>query len=127
MSTIGWTQERTDEVLVPVIRDMNRREHEGTQSNLTAFFSGSTGAGASAPRRRQDLTVTKAGKKTSRRMEGALGKMQEGAKRKRRSTGASGENKKRRNEDESSAAAQAQDGTSATDQEQDGENTQGSA
>ncbi|KAL8634700.1 MAG: hypothetical protein Q9228_007720, partial [Teloschistes exilis] len=35
MATIGWTRERTDEVLVPVIRDMNRREMEGTQANIT--------------------------------------------------------------------------------------------
>ncbi|GAB1208963.1 hypothetical protein APSETT445_007728 [Aspergillus pseudonomiae] len=50
MATIGWSQERTDEVLVPVIRDMNRREQEGTQSNITAFFQGPQGAGAFAPR-----------------------------------------------------------------------------
>ncbi|KAF7594772.1 DNA repair protein rad2 [Aspergillus hancockii] len=50
MATIGWGQERTDEVLVPVIRDMNRREQEGTQSNITAFFQGPQGAGAFAPR-----------------------------------------------------------------------------
>ena len=52
MSTIGWSQERTDEVLVPVIRDMNQREQEGTQANITAFFSGPQGAGAFAPRAR---------------------------------------------------------------------------
>ncbi|CAK7263974.1 DNA repair protein rad2 [Sporothrix epigloea] len=46
MATIGWSQERTDEVLVPVIRDMNRRETEGTQSNITRFFTGAVGAGA---------------------------------------------------------------------------------
>ncbi|OAA46860.1 DNA excision repair protein Rad2 [Metarhizium rileyi] len=46
MATIGWSQERTDEVLVPVIRDMNRRDMEGTQSNITRFFGGSVGAGA---------------------------------------------------------------------------------
>ncbi|TVY68776.1 DNA repair protein rad13, partial [Lachnellula suecica] len=46
MATIGWTQERTDEVLVPVIRDMNRRETEGTQSNITRYFEGTVGAGA---------------------------------------------------------------------------------
>lgn len=50
MGTIGWSQERTDEVLVPVIRDMNRREQEGTQSNITNFFDGPQGAGAFAPR-----------------------------------------------------------------------------
>ncbi|KKY25151.1 putative dna excision repair protein rad2 [Phaeomoniella chlamydospora] len=46
MSTIGWSQERTDEVLVPVIRDMNRRDVEGTQSNITKFFEGSVGVGS---------------------------------------------------------------------------------
>lgn len=88
MSTIGWTQERTDEVLVPVIRDMNRRDREGTQSNLTAFFSGGTGAGAPVGRRRQVPTGARTGKTTSRRMEGALEKLQEGAKRKRRTSAA---------------------------------------
>nr|POF02541.1 dna repair protein rad13 [Quercus suber] len=60
MATIGWSQERTDEVLVPVIRDMNRRMDEGTQSNITAFFGGSVGIGAAgtnkeafAPRKRE--------------------------------------------------------------------------
>jgi len=48
MATIGWSQERTDEVLVPVIRDMNRREAEGTQANITRFFTGGAGAGAGA-------------------------------------------------------------------------------
>lgn len=57
MATIGWSPERTDEVLVPVIRDMNRREIEGTQSNITRYFEGSVGVGARAeafaPRTRQ--------------------------------------------------------------------------
>ncbi|KAH7078238.1 hypothetical protein FB567DRAFT_533481 [Paraphoma chrysanthemicola] len=53
-SQIGWSWERTDEVLVPVIRDMNRREKEGTQANITRFFEGSVGAGAFAPRVRGD-------------------------------------------------------------------------
>lgn len=48
MATVGWDQERTDEVLVPVIRDMNRRAAEGTQSNITRFFAGATGAGVNA-------------------------------------------------------------------------------
>jgi DNA excision repair protein ERCC-5 len=55
MTTIGWSQERTDEVLVPVIRDMNKRDVEGTQSNITRFFSGAVGVGAKeafAPRQR---------------------------------------------------------------------------
>ncbi|KAL8934158.1 MAG: hypothetical protein Q9216_006044 [Gyalolechia sp. 2 TL-2023] len=83
MATIGWTQERTDEVLVPVIRDMNRREVEGTQANITQFFGGGIGTGARqnvtgsgnasfAPRRRVE------GK--SRRMESALGRLHEQAR-----------------------------------------------
>ncbi|ETN38517.1 uncharacterized protein HMPREF1541_06552 [Cyphellophora europaea CBS 101466] len=48
MATIGWSQERTDEVLVPVIRDMNRRGVEGTQANITRFFSGGVGVGAAS-------------------------------------------------------------------------------
>jgi DNA excision repair protein ERCC-5 len=54
MATIGWSQERTDEVLVPVIRDMNKREQDGTQSNITRFMSGTVGAGAFAPRVRAE-------------------------------------------------------------------------
>ncbi|KAL2259145.1 hypothetical protein VTK26DRAFT_7273 [Humicola hyalothermophila] len=46
MGTIGWGQERTDEVLLPVVRDMNRREMEGTQSNITRYFGGGVGVGA---------------------------------------------------------------------------------
>lgn len=86
MATIGWNQERTDEVLVPVVRDMNRRMNEGTQANITAFLGGSgttgpsVGAGAFAPR------VRKEGK--SRRMESALERMAEGARKKRKLGGA---------------------------------------
>ena len=60
MATIGWSQERTDEVLVPVIKDMNRRETEGTQSNITRYFEGSVGVGARdnfAPRVREKESV----------------------------------------------------------------------
>ena len=80
MATIGWSQERTDEVLVPVIKDMNRRENEGTQANITQFFGGGVGIGsrengasgqAFAPRRRNE------GK--SKRMENALGRLHERA------------------------------------------------
>ena len=85
MATIGWTQERTDEVLVPVIKDMNRRMDEGTQSNITAFFEGGVGVGARqdgrggtgqngeafAPRRREA---------PSKRMGSALNRMAATAK-----------------------------------------------
>lgn len=69
MATIGWSQERTDEVLVPVIRDMNKRGVEGTQSNITRYFEGSVGVGAKeafAPRHRA---------KASRRMAAAVNKL----------------------------------------------------
>ncbi|KAK3362202.1 5'-3' exonuclease [Lasiosphaeria hispida] len=70
MTTIGWSQERTDEVLVPVIKDMNKRQTEGTQSNITRYFEGSTGTGASkeafAPRQRA---------KGSKRMADAVSKL----------------------------------------------------
>ncbi|KAK0631928.1 hypothetical protein B0T14DRAFT_490382 [Immersiella caudata] len=73
MATIGWGQERTDEVLVPVIRDMNKRAVEGTQSNITRYFEGSVGSGtvtgggeAFAPRQRA---------KGSKRMAEAVSKL----------------------------------------------------
>ncbi|KAL2270183.1 hypothetical protein VTJ83DRAFT_2367 [Remersonia thermophila] len=62
IGTVGWSQERTDEVLVPVIRDMNRREMEGTQSNITRFFGG-----AFAPREK--------GKGASKRMAEAVSRL----------------------------------------------------
>ncbi|KAG6985287.1 succinate--CoA ligase [ADP-forming] subunit beta, hydrogenosomal [Physcia stellaris] len=79
MATIGWSQERTDEVLVPVVKDMNRRENEGTQANITQFFGGSVGVGANkpsadgafAPRRRVEK---------SKRMTNALGRLHARAK-----------------------------------------------
>ncbi|QKX53831.1 uncharacterized protein TRUGW13939_00911 [Talaromyces rugulosus] len=75
MATIGWSQERTDEVLVPVIRDMNKREQEGTQANITRFVSGALGAGAFAPR------VRAQGKS---RMDKALGRLRAEAESRRR-------------------------------------------
>lgn len=84
MATIGWSQERTDEVLVPVIRDMNRRMDEGTQANITKFFNGAVGVGAAgkgpggeafAPRKRL------AG--ASKRMGGALERMAAQAEKRR--------------------------------------------
>ena len=80
---IGWSKDRTDEVLVPVIRDMNRREKEGTQSNITRFFGGPVGAGAFAPRVR-DREGTRAMRKgkggSGKRLEKALGKLAERGK-----------------------------------------------
>jgi DNA excision repair protein ERCC-5 len=84
MATIGWNSERTDEVLVPVIKDMNRRQQEGTQANITAFFEGGTGAGAYAPRQRIE--------QGSKRMGSALDRMAKEAKKKRKSGDAVVEN-----------------------------------
>ncbi|OCK73016.1 PIN domain-like protein [Lepidopterella palustris CBS 459.81] len=80
-SQIGWSAERTDEVLVPVIRDMNRREKEGTQSNITRFFDGAVGAGAFAPRVRDGNEAGLTGKKgkgaAGKRLGTALGRLAE--------------------------------------------------
>ncbi|KAH8726979.1 hypothetical protein GQ44DRAFT_770904 [Phaeosphaeriaceae sp. PMI808] len=80
-SQIGWSWERTDEVLVPVIRDMNRREKEGTQANITRFFDGSVGAGAFAPRVRNGGGAPSGKKKgkgvAGKRLGAALSKLAE--------------------------------------------------
>ncbi|KAF9869602.1 hypothetical protein CkaCkLH20_12899 [Colletotrichum karsti] len=73
MATIGWSKERTDEVLVPVIRDMNKRDIEGTQTNITRYFEGSVGVGARdafAPRQRTT---------TSKRMANAVSRLRANA------------------------------------------------
>lgn len=38
MYNVKWTQERVDEVMVPLIRDMNKKRAEGTQSTIGEFF-----------------------------------------------------------------------------------------
>ncbi len=38
MRIVGWSKQHTDEILLPVIRDMNKREQLGTQSTLGDFF-----------------------------------------------------------------------------------------
>lgn len=38
MYNVGWTQSRVDEVMLPLIRDMNRKRAEGTQSTMGEFF-----------------------------------------------------------------------------------------
>jgi DNA excision repair protein ERCC-5 len=73
MSALGWTQERTDQTLVPVIKDMNRKQAEGTQANITSFIDGTTAAGSFAPR------VTLQGK--SSRIKKAISSLHEKARR----------------------------------------------
>ncbi|EPS42148.1 hypothetical protein H072_3844 [Dactylellina haptotyla CBS 200.50] len=96
MATIGWTPDRTDEVLVPVIRDMNRKVSVGNQVNITNFFSGTTGAGAFAPR------VREANK--SKRMENALMSLhRQSVKRQGSNISAGGQDDGMKKEDESSS------------------------
>ncbi|KAK0667198.1 hypothetical protein QBC41DRAFT_374856 [Cercophora samala] len=71
MSTIGWSKERTDEVLVPVIRDVNRREAEGTQANITRYFEGGTGTGT----QREAFAPRRVGRGGSKRMAEAVGRL----------------------------------------------------
>ncbi|KAF2210780.1 hypothetical protein CERZMDRAFT_121657 [Cercospora zeae-maydis SCOH1-5] len=68
MATIGWTQERTDEVLVPVIKDMNRRLDDGTQANITAFFAGGVGVGAAASNQSSEASAPRKRITPSKRM-----------------------------------------------------------
>ncbi|EME87299.1 uncharacterized protein MYCFIDRAFT_147956 [Pseudocercospora fijiensis CIRAD86] len=86
MATIGWTQERTDEVLVPVIKDMNRRLDEGTQSNITAFFDGGVGIGAAGRNEKGEAFAPRKRNQASKRMGNALGKMAQRAKVKKSGT-----------------------------------------
>lgn len=89
MATIGWSQERTDEVLVPVIRDMNKRLDEGTQANITAFFDGGVGigaAGAGQQKGRGEAFAPRRRAEGSKRMGTALSRMAERAKFRRSNT-----------------------------------------
>jgi DNA excision repair protein ERCC-5 len=74
MATIGWSKERTDEVLVPVIRDMNKRDIEGTQSNITRFFGGGVGAGARA-QPQQEGFAPRQKTQSSKRMAAAVDRL----------------------------------------------------
>lgn len=74
MATIGWSKERTDEVLVPVIRDLNKRDMEGTQSNITRFFGGGVGAGAKA-QPQQEGFAPRQKTQSSKRMAAAVDRL----------------------------------------------------
>jgi DNA excision repair protein ERCC-5 len=109
MATIGWSQERTDEVLVPVIRDMNRRMDEGTQANITKFFNGAVGVGAAGKGRGGEAFAPRkrlAG--ASKRMGGALERMAAQAE-KRRSGGHVEEVEREGDADEAVGAGQSTD------------------
>lgn len=38
MYNVGWSQSKVDEVMLPLIRDMNKKRAQGTQSTLGEFF-----------------------------------------------------------------------------------------
>ncbi|CAN3372974.1 hypothetical protein DIURU_002864 [Diutina rugosa] len=38
MYNVNWSQERVDEIMVPLVQDLNRKKAEGTQSTLGEFF-----------------------------------------------------------------------------------------
>ena len=38
MYNVGWSQNKVDEVMIPLIRDMNKKRAEGTQSTIGEFF-----------------------------------------------------------------------------------------
>ncbi|KAH3676383.1 hypothetical protein WICMUC_002014 [Wickerhamomyces mucosus] len=38
MSTVGWNKERVDQVLIPLIKDLNKKKREGVQSTLNEFY-----------------------------------------------------------------------------------------
>ncbi|KAK6465251.1 hypothetical protein DFJ63DRAFT_291982 [Scheffersomyces coipomensis] len=38
MFSVGWSQSEVDEVMIPLIRDMNKKQAEGTQSTIGEFF-----------------------------------------------------------------------------------------
>jgi DNA excision repair protein ERCC-5 len=86
MATIGWSQERTDEILVPVVRDMNRREVEGTQANITKFFHGAVGVGANVEGARTGMKGKESG-----RMKTAYKRLRGEAERRRRRSDLDGE------------------------------------
>ena len=105
MATIGWNQERTDEILVPVVRDMNRREVEGTQANITKFFHGAVGVGAHAEGARTGMKGKESG-----RMKTAYRRLRGEAERRRRgSVGEDGGEKMDEREPQENLSEQDQD------------------
>ncbi|AGO13280.1 AaceriAFR133Cp [[Ashbya] aceris (nom. inval.)] len=59
-NTLGWPTEKADEVLIPLIRELNKRRSKGTQSTLVEFFPTKfidADKGAKLGRRIRDATV----------------------------------------------------------------------
>ncbi|CDK26179.1 unnamed protein product [Kuraishia capsulata CBS 1993] len=73
MVSVGWNQERVDEILVPVIRNMNKQKQDGLQSTLGEFFP------TEYLQRRKELAM---GKRLKRASEKLASKAQGSKKRK---------------------------------------------
>ncbi|KAG1427105.1 hypothetical protein G6F57_023274 [Rhizopus arrhizus] len=43
MEAFGWPEEKADQVLLPVLQEMNKRTAVGEQSTINSFFSPTTG------------------------------------------------------------------------------------
>ncbi|SAM09163.1 hypothetical protein [Absidia glauca] len=43
MKSLHWSEEKTDEILIPVIREMNQRQATGIQTTISSFFDPSAG------------------------------------------------------------------------------------
>ncbi|KAH6619578.1 hypothetical protein B0J18DRAFT_458555 [Chaetomium sp. MPI-SDFR-AT-0129] len=93
MTTVGWSQEHTDEVLVPVIRDVNRRGVEGTQSNITRFFTGGWGGLGESGRGEggeREVFAPRVRRGGSKRMAEAVGRLRASGRRGGSGRGGSG-------------------------------------
>lgn len=62
MFNVSWSQTQVDEVMVPLIRDMNKRKSEGTQSTIGEFFP-------------QEYILTRKELKLGKRMKTAASKL----------------------------------------------------
>ena len=62
MFNVSWSQSQVDEVMVPLIRDMNKRKSEGTQSTIGEFFP-------------QEYILTRKELKLGKRMKTAANKL----------------------------------------------------
>ncbi|CCD23121.1 ssDNA endodeoxyribonuclease RAD2 NDAI_0B00870 [Naumovozyma dairenensis CBS 421] len=65
---IGWPQEKSDEVLIPLIQDINKRKKQGKQRSISDFFPSEYLEGSNAMNMSKRL-ATAAGKMKKRRME----------------------------------------------------------
>ncbi|ORZ22331.1 hypothetical protein BCR42DRAFT_487904 [Absidia repens] len=43
MKSFSWSEEKTDEILIPVIREMNQRQATGIQTSISSFFDPTAG------------------------------------------------------------------------------------